>query len=206
MPSRARTRLLCYRSVRSESCRAWTSGLSSRTPRMCSVTGGGTSARPGKYPSRWQDFSSTTSASRCSGVRVCSPRPGDLPSRRRERLVQLPHRHRPLEPRVRRPLDRCHEATTWPATPARPPSPVQTLASPAGPTPAYCRFPAYSGRIRTTADPPVTNPQQPNRYKIRGAWSRSFRTLVGVISRPGGSLTPMVEWLPAGRDRCPWLT
>jgi hypothetical protein len=39
---------------------------------MCSVTGGGTSARTGKYPSRWQDFSSTSSASRSSGVRVCS--------------------------------------------------------------------------------------------------------------------------------------
>jgi hypothetical protein len=77
------------------------------------------------------------------------PRPGDLPGRRRERLVQLPHRHHPLEPRVRRPLDRRHEATTWPAT-SKTLAPVQTLTSPAGPTPGYCRFPAYSGRTRSS--------------------------------------------------------
>jgi len=38
---------------------------------------------------------------------------------RRDRLVQLPHRHRTLELRISRQLDRRHATITWPAIPAR---------------------------------------------------------------------------------------
>lgn len=43
------------------------------------------------------------------------------------------------------------------SNPGKAPTPVQTLASLAGPPPAYCRFPAYSGQTRpmTAGDPPL---------------------------------------------------
>jgi hypothetical protein len=167
-----------------------------------------------RFPRRRGDRTGSCPA-RCTASHMTGPR--SPAGRRRSPPPQPGHRGDPprttprtaLSPAAGRTPASC--ADHGGARPAPGPHHQGRRSSPAPPA----TVPPRTGRTRpphhpsgtppappqTTTDPPVTNPQQPNRYKIHGARSRSFRTVAGVISRPGGSLTPMAEWLlPAGRN------
>src|SRR5215472_13238379 len=83
-------------------------------------------------------------------------------------------------------------------------------SAPRGAQDAYCRsgrlfvVPAESGTVAVHRRRPRVL-AGPHASLVEAKPLPCFRTVAGVISRPGGSLTPMAEWLlPAGRAR-PWL-
>ena len=138
--------------------------------------------------------------------------------RRRSPLPQPGHRGvLPEQPHV---PPRCHQLQGEPqlhvgprrrSTSARSSSSRKKIfsSSACDGAPAYRPYAAaFTSSVRNSTgiaanyDRPASNqPTATKPLQIRGAGSRSFRTVAGVISRPGGSPTPMAEWLlPAGRD------